>query len=174
MIARVAAGSDPAVYEAGIPQTDAELEASLDLLEAQIRFACFYGPTGKLWRSVTHRKVTDPRSVPQRTSEEAVRLAMRRVTWRTEVLDDCFDPAPEIAPVGLAIVPEPLRGVLHALASTAYGTAIGAGLVAEATAPVMPVRTPLKTARLGLEIADPSGAHPGAPNVSAEVDNLDQ
>src|SRR6266704_771204 len=88
----------------------AVFDSRIDLLEAQIRFACFYGPTGKLWRSVTHRKVTDPRSVPQRTSEEAVRLAMRRVTWRTEVLDDCFDPAPETAPVGLAIVPEPLRG----------------------------------------------------------------
>src|SRR5712691_8718380 len=58
VIARVASvddpGGDPGAYEAGVPETDAELEASLDLLEAQIKFACFFGPTGKLWRSVTH------------------------------------------------------------------------------------------------------------------------
>jgi len=168
VVVRVDDGADPATYDAGIPETDAELEASLDLLEAQIKFALLYGPAGALWRKVTGRKVTDPRSVPHRTSEEAVRLARRTVTWKCQVLDDCFEAAPPADPVGLDRLPQPLRGVLAELAATAYGRKIGLGLAA--VAPVMPVRTPFARADLNVKGADPSGAVPAEPNLVASVD----
>jgi hypothetical protein len=53
VVASAPSDADPAVFVAGIPETDAELEASLDLLEAQIKFICFYGPTGALWRDLS-------------------------------------------------------------------------------------------------------------------------
>jgi hypothetical protein len=166
IVARVPSGSDPTVYAAGIPETDAELEASLDLLEAQIRFICFYGPTGTLWRTLTHRKVTAPSSRVSRSSEEAVRLAQRRVSWKTEVLDDCFDPAPATNPAGFDRLPEPLQTVVKALASTAYGYKIGTGLAV--AAPVMPLAEDLEKVTLNETVA------PGAAPINAEVDGLDQ
>jgi hypothetical protein len=139
-------------------------DSRLDLLEAQIGFILFYHPTGKIWRDVTGRKVEDPRSVPHRSSEEGVRLARRTVTWKTELkIADCFDAAPFTAPTGLDRLPPPLRGVIEALAATAYGAKIGAGLALGA--PVMPLAQPLGKIVPGLDIG-----HTGTPNVNLEID----
>lgn len=167
--------ADPAVYDAGVPQTDAELEAELDRLETEISLALLYAPTGSIWRRLTGRLVTDPRSTPHRTSEEGVRLAMRTVIWKVQVPDDLFDAAPSIEPVGLARLPEPLQTVIGELAATAYGARLGAGLAA--TMPTMPVATPLKTVVIDAEMV-PDGVTPSGDannaNMHAEVDDLDQ
>lgn len=178
VVARVDDGATPGAYEAGVPETDAELEASLDLIEAQVRFALMFGPTGALWRQLTRNRVMEIRSAPQRTSEERVRLAMRTLTMQVRIPDDCYDPAPATAPAGNDRLPEPLRSVIAALAGTAYGKKIGEGLAA--SAPVHPIATPLKTVAMDIDVANPQGEHLVDDDdnpvnvVSAEADNLDQ
>jgi hypothetical protein len=165
---------DPTVFTVGFPETDPELEAELDLLEAQAKFVLLYGPTGALWRSISHRKVHNPRSAPHRTSEEAARLARRTVTWKVEVQDDCFDPAPLTAPTGLDVLPEPLCSLAKALPAGSYGLKILNGLAAEITAPVMPVAVPLNTVVMSVAIENPvTGTLPATPQIVAEEDNLE-
>jgi hypothetical protein len=175
VVVRVDDGNDPQVYEAGIPETDGELESSLDLLEAQIKFWLLFGTSGStalvnrerktLWRAMTGCKVSSIHSMPHRTSEEAVRLARRTVTWKVQVLDDCYDPAPPAGATGLDRLPQPLRAVVEALASTSYGAKIGAGLADGA--PAMPVAQPLHKVEIAL---DTSVAHDGQANIKSEVD----
>lgn len=171
VIASAPSDADPDVFVAGVPETDAELEASLDLIEAQVRFILFFGSTGEIWRELCGRKVSSIRSTPSRSSEEGARLAMRRSVWKVELVDDVYDPAPVTSPTGVARLPDPLKTVIAALLNTAYGAKIGAGLAG--AAPVMPIAAPLKTVTLNEKLADPTGALPASPNVAAEVDNLD-
>lgn len=171
VVVKVAADGAPGQFVVADPETDAELESALDLLEAQIRFILFFGPTGQIWRNVSHRKVHNPRSVPHRSSEEGVRLAKRTMTWKVEVVDDCFDPAPLTTPTGFDVFPEPLRSLAKALPTGSYALAILNGLAAEPTAPVMPVATPLETAVLNVAIRDPAtGTLPAEPQIVGEVD----
>lgn len=165
-------------YTVGHPETDAELEAELDLLESQITFALFYGPTGKPWRDLTGMIVTDKQSLPHRSSEERQRTAQRTVRWKTRCPEDKFDLSPSSAPAGLARLPEPLQSVLAALPESSYGQTIAAQIAA--AAPVAPVAVPLQS--VGLDIA-PDGkplgeggapAADGAPHVAAVASDLDQ
>lgn len=169
--ARIDTGN-PDDYEAGIPQTDPELEASLDLLESQALFVLHYGPTGALWRKLTGRKVTDINSLPHRTSEEGVRLAERTVRLKMHIPDECFEAAPPAALTGLDRLPEPLKSIIAALADTAYGKTIGTGLAAEAS--TMPVATKLEEVGLSVDLAskDPDGVPDGTIDWNAEVDDL--
>jgi hypothetical protein len=163
--------ADPGVYVPANPQTDAELEAALDLVEAQIFFCLLYGPTGQLWRNICGRRVHAPRSVPHRTSEEGVRLARRTMTWKTEVAEDCFDPAPLTAPSGFEIFPEPLRSLALALPAQSYAISILRGLAADATAPVMPLATPLQEVVMGVTVAADGAQPPDTASVTAASGN---
>lgn len=131
---------DPDLYEAAVPVTDAESEASLDLLESAIKFALMYGPTGRILRTVTGNRIEKITSKPTRTGEEAVRLAMRSLTMRVQIDDDCFDLAPLANATGLDRLPQPLRGVVQALGETSYGRAIGTALAAASPAAPVPTR----------------------------------
>jgi hypothetical protein len=173
VVVKVAQDGDPNVFAVGEPETDAELEAVIDILEAQIKFVLLYGPTGKIWRDISHRKVHDPRSAPHRTSEEGARLARRTMTWKVEVQDDCYDPAPPVAPTGFDVFPEPLLGLAKVLPANSYALSILKGLAADPSAPVMPVATPLETVVMNVAVANPSTDKlPAAPQIIAEVDNL--
>ena len=174
VVVKVASDGDPTIFVVADPETDAELEASLDLLEAQIKFVLLYAPAGQIWRNVSHNKVQAPRSVPHRSSEEGRRLAKRTMTWKVEVQESCFDPAPVIGPAGFDIFPEPLRSFAAALPAGSYALKILNGLAAEPTAPVMPIAVPLDTIVMSVAIADPAtGVLPAAPQIVAEVDNLE-
>lgn len=173
VVVKVPSDADPAVFVVADPETDAELEASLDLLEAQIRFALLFGPSGEIWRLISKRRVHTPHSTPHRSSEEGLRLARRIIKWSVEVHDDCWDPAPVMAPTGNAVLPFPLQFIATKLAASTYGAKIIAGLVAEPTMPVMPIATPLDTVRLNESVKSPTGVAPAAPNIVAEVDNLE-
>jgi hypothetical protein len=164
----IARGDFGGEYVAGVAYTDAELEADLDLIEAQSRFALHYGPTGAIWRKLTGRKVIDIRSLPHRTSEEGDRLAMRTLRIKMVIPDDCYDPTPTGDETGYARLPEPLRGVVAALAATAYGAKLARGLAG--AAPAMPAAVPLDAVALRLDVADPQGQPGGA--VEAVADNL--
>lgn len=187
-VARVTSADDPNLYAAGIPQTDPELEAELDRMEYEIGFALYYAPSGVLFRKLSGRKVTDPRSHPYRTSEEGARLARRTITWKVGLDSDLGDGSPVITPIGLARLPDPLASVITALGATTYGARLAKGLAA--TLPVMPVATPLKTVAMAAEVTKPGGAEFGHPpagqtgdltervsstaNMNAEADGLDQ
>lgn len=169
-------GENPAAPGTFVPEwlaSDAETEAALDLLDYQIRFALLYGPTGKIWRSLTGRKVTDIQSLPRRTSEEGVPLSTRVMRWKVRVADDCPDAAPAVDLVGVARIPDPLLSVFNQLAGTTYGAAIVAGHAPSIS--VMPTAVPLRTVGLDMPIADPAGAQQSPPDdVQGSATNLDQ
>ena len=149
---------DGDVFVAGLPITDGELESSLDLFEGQVLFALMIGPTGMLWRSLTARRVSETHSVPKRTGEEGIRLAMRTLRLKTQIPDDVYPAAPESAPVGNDALPEPLKTVIAALAAGSYG---------------MPVMTPLNTVTLDLQPGSASAPHDAAkPQINATADDL--
>jgi hypothetical protein len=162
---------DGATYAPGTPLTDGELEASLDLLEAQIRFSLMYAPCGVLWRNLTGRRVTSIHSAPKRTSEESARLAMRTLRLKTTIPDDDYVAAPATALTGNDRLPEPLKSVIAALASGSYGAALGAGLAPPA--PQMPVATPLQTVTFDMQpSAPPAPLDDTKPQINFEADNL--
>jgi hypothetical protein len=130
----------PGEFAPAVPVTDAESEASLDLLESSIRFALIYGPTGRLFRTVSGNRIKSISSKPARSSEEVVRLAMRSMTMRIEISDDCFDLAPNAALTGVNALPEPLRSLIIALPDGSYGKAIGLALATAAPQSPVPAR----------------------------------
>lgn len=163
----VKAKDDDGTYAVGLPQSDAELEASLDLLDAQVRFALMYAPSGLIWRNLTGSRVGDIRSLPLRSGQEATRLAMRTITMQVQVPDDCYDAAPADVLTGNAALPQPLRGVIAALNAAGYGAKIGAGLAEEA--PQMPVATPLEKIVMDVTAIDPPGVPAPEPASDLEV-----
>lgn len=103
----------------GYPATDAEHEASLDILEFQIKRRLSYdlGVQSVLWRTVAlkvhkydcHRQVLD---------ETGVKIAARVLTWQVEVTDDqisIYTVPKQALPTGLDVLPEPLLKVAKSL-----------------------------------------------------------
>jgi hypothetical protein len=155
MVAMLPTGDQAAPYAAGIPYIDSELEASIDAIEAQARFALFSGPTGKLFRDLTGLMITEIHSMPKRTSEESAPLSSRMLTIKAIVPDDHYDAAPAAQPSGNDRLPEPLKSVVAALAAGSYGAKLAAGLAVNV--PVMPTPTPLKTVTLDIQPGSPPG-----------------
>lgn len=166
----IVGSNDSGQTEIGIPQTDAEMEALIDLFEGQVKFVLHYGQTGAIWRALTGRRILDIRSLPHRTSEDGVRLAMRTLRMKVVVPDDCFDAAPSAAPEGLDRLPQPLRTVVSQLSETSYGAAL-AEMLAPA-APVMPVATPLSAVGMKIDVARAAGTGDGIIDVEAEAESL--
>lgn len=99
------------------PATDAEHEASLDLLEYQIkqRLASGLDPASllwqrwtRVWKSDCHRQVMD---------QSGVKIAARVLTWDCEITDDQLQVynASDAIPTGFDIFPEPMRSVAKSL-----------------------------------------------------------
>ncbi len=181
-IASAPSEADPSVYIAGIPQTDAELEAELDRIETEIYFALLFASNGAtmnmaraggtprvetLWRALTGRMVTDPRSTPHRTTEEGVRLAMRTMIWKVQVPDDSFYALPLSPLTGLDRLPEPLKAVAKNLLATSYGAQLALAL--GETMPTMPIPTPLTDVTLGTEIIPVGQTATGTPNINGDA-----
>ncbi|HWL06729.1 MAG TPA: hypothetical protein VNQ99_17635 [Xanthobacteraceae bacterium] len=100
-------------YVVGYPDTDARLEASLDLLEHQVLDVLGNGTTDaaltfqshiRVWRRAAHRQVTD---------DAGVKMACRILSLTCEISDDQGGPMP--GATGLDRLPEPLRTVAHVL-----------------------------------------------------------
>lgn len=102
----------------GYPATDSEHEASLDVLEFQIKrrlsedlsaMPALWRSLGRVWKFDCHRQVVD---------NSGVKLAARVLTWQCEVPDDdvaIINPAIDDIPTGFAALPDPLRTVAYAL-----------------------------------------------------------
>ena len=111
-------GEDGTEFVPGYPVTDSEHEASLDLLEFQIKQRLAYDLDSfcAIWRSFTrpvkfdcHRQVLD---------ETGVKLAARILTWECLITDDMvkvYNPELETLPSGFDLLPEPLKRVANAL-----------------------------------------------------------
>ena len=101
----------------GYPATDAEHEASLDLLEFQLTrrlaadpdVACvLFRSFTRVWKHDCHRQVLD---------EQGIKIAARILTWQVEVTDDqvLVYKTTDTQPTGFNIFPEPLKSVAKAL-----------------------------------------------------------
>ncbi len=173
VVVKAFADSDPQVFTVGFPETDAELEASLNLIAAQIYFTLFYAPAGEIFRKVCGSRVPSISSVVHRSSDEGRRLAHRTITWKVLVNgDDAYDPAPAQKLEGHSLLPEPLKTVAHMLPKGSYGRRVIDGLIAEPTFPQMPLRVPLEEVALNVKAHLPGAAIPATPNIVGEVDDL--
>jgi hypothetical protein len=152
----------------GYPATDAEHEASLDLLEFQIvrRLADDLDPLCALFRSFTrvwkhdcHRQVLD---------EQGVKIAARLLTWTVEVTDDqvkVYNLEQDATPTGLDLLPDPLKRVAKALP---------AGLALDTCNAIAAALTPPLTANplhgVDMTVADVDGQDPfDMFNITVEV-----
>lgn len=153
---------------AGYPRTDPEAEADLDLLEAQVSYALLLSAFAPTIHKLVGFSIREFSSIPFRSGEERVRMAMRSITFRLgEVRTDCFDMAPTAAAIGLARLPQPLRAVAEALPLDSYGRAVAERLAGRV--PVAPVITPITGFGLSLD-ARPSRPVDPVPLPSASVE----
>lgn len=113
MVLQEKAEGDVDGYMIGYPDTDARLEASLDVLQTQIvrqlaasdaPLAMWFQRFVRIWKQESHRQADDT---------AGVKLARRLVTLTCELNDDIYEiqvPG-EDEPTGLNALPEPLRTV---------------------------------------------------------------
>ncbi len=97
----------------GLPQTDAELEAGLDLLEAQIHRTLFEDvtlPLSKAFRDALLR-VKKRASLRFREEKGEERLAHRYLIYHAQVQDDLLLPAYDPTLTGLDLLPKTIRHV---------------------------------------------------------------
>ncbi len=113
-------------YSVGYPDTDARLEASLDLLEFQVirRLAYDHGPMPTLFRRLARVKKSDCHR--QVTDDAGLKLAARVLTLTCDVGDDRVTVYNEAAttpaiPTGLDVLPEPLLTIAKALPAGSEG-----------------------------------------------------
>lgn len=121
----------PEGVEIGMPQTDAELEAILDLLEYQC-LAALTNPASqwaRLWGRLT-RGIVEISSSRVMDAKGENRMAARTVTLMVRGQRDCpvvpvpLDPGDDPpAPGGIADLPAPLRAVAEAVAVATDGNA---------------------------------------------------
>lgn len=146
------------------PQTDAQLEAALDVLEFQIAQRLGYDPDPscalfrRFFRPIKrecHRQVMD---------DAGMKIACRLLTWTVNTTDDqvrVFNDPNAAIPTGLDALPDPLKTIAKALPSGSSG----AQIVATIAAAVAPLKAPQLE---GFDAtADASGGTAGA---AGEVD----
>jgi len=109
-----------------MPQTDAELEAVLDLLEFQAR-AALTSPASRwagLWGRLS-RGMLDYSSTRVMDENGSVRMAARTLRSRVRVPDDCPpEPVTSLpADSGIAALPAPLRAIAEAVDDATKGDA---------------------------------------------------
>lgn len=113
MVCQEKADDDADGYLVGYPDTDARLEASLDILQTQIvryltasdaPLAIWFQRFVRIWKQESHRQAEDNTSV---------KLARRLLTLTCELNDDAYEivmPS-ETPPTGLDVLPDPLLTV---------------------------------------------------------------
>ncbi len=130
--------------------TDRQREATLDVLESQIVQALAVGPSGDLFRKI-RMEVHRLHSVPQRGDDKTLRLAARTLKLTVKVKNErwpAFGVAPP--PVGLDLLPEPLRTVGKALDPASSGGALCLELAALIAQPAP--RVPLAGITLAINV----------------------
>ena len=123
----------------GIAETDAEAEATIDLIEERAVDALTVAdtPQAALIRSAVTRRATELKSIRYASAESGSKIALRVVTLTVHLKVD--QPDPTQTPTGaFAALPEPLRSVAAAqpATSSAYLTCLGIVAKLGVTAPV--------------------------------------
>lgn len=119
-------------YVVEAPDTDARLEASLDLLEFQAIRELAYGLSAF---SVMFRKLAriTHRACHRAASDDGVKIASRLLTLKCRVNDDDIKmySTAQTLPTGLEALPEPLRSVAKILPAGSTGALTCAALAAK-------------------------------------------
>lgn len=122
-------------YIIDYPDTDARLEASIDVLQAQIMrqltlsndpLALWFQSHVRIWKQESHRQVEDA---------AGVKLARRVLTLSCELSDDdnvVLPPGADL-PTGFDLLPEPLRTVAGLMPEGSYGADACAAIAAALT-----------------------------------------
>lgn len=133
MVCRENDPDEAGAYIIGYPDTDARLEASIDVLQAQIirqianstdPLALWFQNHVRIWKQESHRQVEDG---------VAVKLARRVLTLTCELADDEHEnlgPG-DAEPSGLARLPEPLRTVAGLMPAGSSGGDACAAIAAQ-------------------------------------------
>lgn len=139
-----ASGEATSVGAVSAPITDRQHEATLDVLEAQIRRVLGKRayedapPSSALFNRVA-MEVRHIESVPQRTVDRATRIAARTVTFLVKIKTERWPlnlADGEGAPTGFALLPEPLATVANGLDQASTGYALCQQIVALMNVPV--------------------------------------
>jgi len=110
MVARYREGSG---YVVGYPDTDARLEASLDLLEHQVIDVLANGTTDLAIAFQTKIRIWSRKSHRQTSDDTGVKIACRVLTLSCEISDDQGGPLPSAT--GLDRLPQPMRAICEQL-----------------------------------------------------------
>lgn len=136
-------GNPTGGYVIGVPDTDARLEASLDLLEFQVirrlandpaPLSVLFRKLARIWKRECHRQIDDA---------AGVKIASRVLVLTCEAKDDrvqVFNNPNMPLPTGLDALPEPLRTVAKALPAGSAGAdtcAALAGAISQLTLPAL-------------------------------------
>lgn len=167
-LAMVAKDQNGDEYTAFTPETDGELEATLDVLEQQVEeaLAFSHSAASSLFRRLC--RLVGVRSQRQVSDDAHVKFAARQLTYSCSITridrPDLFRTPPDSAPTGLDRLPEPLRTVAKALPSGTAGADIVAGIAAAYAPQTAP---PLK----GIDATlDTDRIDPNNPTVRADID----
>ena len=152
-------------FTLGYPDTDARLEAALDVLEFQVARRLGYDPAPA---AVLFRKFIRPHkheSHRQIMDDSGVKIAARLVTWNCEITDDqigVFN-ADGAVPAGAGALPEPLKTIAASLPPGSSGADICSAIIA--------ALSPLTAPRLkGIDIKnDLDPVNKAAPTVEQTV-----
>lgn len=132
MVCQEKSADDADGYLVGYPDTDAQLEASLDVLQTQIirwlsasdhPLAIWFQNNVRIWKQASHRQVED---------NTALKLARRLLTLTCELNDDEYEIIAPAAtpPTGLDALPEPLRTIALLMPAGTAGADVCAGIAA--------------------------------------------
>lgn len=133
---RVTIPNDQGEVDIALPETDREMEASLDLLEENAVNAVTVAdtPEARLIRTAVTRRTLDFKSIRFASADTGAKMAMRLITLTTQLKGDepdLLDP-----PTGdFAVLPDPLRTVALALDPASSGYATCAALAARLSPP---------------------------------------
>jgi len=169
-----AGGGVEVVGEDGVPVTDREHEALLDLLEAQV---CYIldpknrAPSAAIYSAVAW-EIRSIHSDPQRAADRAVRIAARTVKLHVKVRKEAWPSLPSTpTPTGVDLLPEPLRAVAKALPANSSAAALLARIAAYAPQPTAPL--PLEQIAVGFDLGgSPNATTPASADSAAQISTL--
>lgn len=155
------------------PPTDAEREALLDLLEAEVRRALDpreMRPASALLSQVLW-ETTAAQSVPLRDADRTTRFAQRSLQLAVQIPNDAWPDPGAPRGTGLDALPEPLRGVARALPEGSPHKAICALVAARVAGPA--ALTPMQglTVYANVDRATAPTDQPGEHDLAGEFDN---